>query len=168
MSPTCVPELYRRAADWFESIGLLEEAMKHAHAGGDLKRTGELLQRQLLLAYRGGRIATMRAWFDRLGDAAEHDPGLAIAWAWVSALTGDPAAADRWLDISERLPALGTVPARDRIAGLLDGVRPGDDDEERAGRDAAGRGVRRSRGAGNQPLSIGCARFRRARQPALR
>ena len=44
----------------------------------------------------------MRAWLDRLGDAAEHDPGLAIAWAWVSALTGDPAAADRWLDVSER------------------------------------------------------------------
>ena len=100
--PDMVPELFRRAADWFESIGLLEEAMKHAHAGGDLKRTGELLQRQLLSAYRGGRIATMRAWLDRLGDAAEHDPGLAIAWAWVSALTGDPAAADRWLDVSER------------------------------------------------------------------
>ena len=74
---------------------------------GDLKRTGELLQRQLLSAYRGGRIATMRAWFDRLGDAAEHDPGLAIAWAWVSALTGDPAAADRWLDVSERLRPSG-------------------------------------------------------------
>ena len=100
--PEMVPELYRRAADWFESIGLDEEAMKHAFAGGDVRRAAELLQRQLLSAYRGGRIATMRAWFDRLGDAAEHDPGLAIAWAWVSALTGDPAVADHWLDISER------------------------------------------------------------------
>jgi LuxR family transcriptional regulator, maltose regulon positive regulatory protein len=99
--PEMVAELYRRAADWFESIGLLEEAMKQAHAGGDSKRAADLLQRQLLLAYRGGRIATMRTWFDRLSDEAEHDPGLGIAWAWISALTGDPTAADHWLDISE-------------------------------------------------------------------
>ena len=99
--PDMLPELYRRAADWYESIGLLEEAMKHAHAGGDVKRAADLLQRQLLLAYRGGRIGTMRTWFDRLHDTAEHDPGLAIAWAWISALTGDATAADHWLDVSE-------------------------------------------------------------------
>ncbi|MGA9161692.1 MAG: LuxR C-terminal-related transcriptional regulator [Actinomycetota bacterium] len=100
--PDMVPDLHHRAADWFESIGSLEEAMKHAHAGGDVRRAADLLQRQLLSSYRGGRIATMRTWFHRLRDAAERDPGLAIAWAWVCALTGDPTAADHWLDIAER------------------------------------------------------------------
>ena len=100
--PEMVRELHGRAADWYESLGLLDEAMKHSYAGGDVNRTSDLLQRQLLAAYRGGRMATIRTWFDRLGDSAEHDPGLAIAWAWVSTLTGDPAAADHWLDVSER------------------------------------------------------------------
>ena len=142
--PDMILELFRRAADWFESIGMLEEAMKHAHAGGDLKRTGELLQRQLLSAYRGGRIATMRAWLDRLGDAAEHDPGLAIAWAWVSALTGDPAAADPLVGRLGAITPLGIVPARDRLLGFLAGVGPSDYDEGGTGHDAAGRPTRRS------------------------
>jgi len=100
--PQVVPELYRRAADWYESLGLIEEAMKYAGAGGDLGRVSVLLQRQMLLAYRSGRIATIRTWLDRLGAQAERDPGLAIVTAWVAALTGDPVSADHWLDVSER------------------------------------------------------------------
>ncbi len=100
--PQVVPELYRRAAEWYESLGLLEEAMKYAGAGGDLGRVSVLLQRQMLLAYRSGRIATIRTWLDRLGAQAERDPGLAIVTAWVAALTGDPVSADHWLDVSER------------------------------------------------------------------
>lgn len=119
--PEVVPELHRRAADWFESRGLLEEAMKHADAGGDLDRVSGLLQRQMLSAYRLGRTSTIRTWLDRLGDKAEHDPGLAIVSAWVAALIGEPAAADRWLDVSERShpsgPSLhGTASLRSSLA----------------------------------------------------
>ena len=119
--PDLVPELHRRAADWFESAGLLEAAMRHAHAGGEITRAANLLQRQLLSAYRGGRIATMRTWLARLGDEAQRDQGLAIAWAWVCALTGDPTAADHWLDVSERAlpsgPSLhGTASLRSSLA----------------------------------------------------
>jgi LuxR family transcriptional regulator, maltose regulon positive regulatory protein len=119
--PEILPELYRRAADWYESLGLLEEAMKLAGAGGDLDRVSVLLQRQMLLAYRSGRRLTIRTWLDRLGVQAERDPGLAIVTAWVAALTGDPATADRWLDISERShpsgPSLhGTASLRSSIS----------------------------------------------------
>lgn len=119
--PAIVSKLCGRAADWFEDAGMLEEAMRHAYEAGDLRRAGELLQRQILLTYRLGRVWSIRAWLDRLAEAAEHDPGLAIAGAWIAAFTGDGPAADRWLGVAERArlfgPSLmGTASQRSSLA----------------------------------------------------
>ena len=119
--PAIVSRLHGRAADWFEALGGLDEAMRHAYAAGDLVRAGELLQRQMLSTYRLGRVWSIRLWLDRLAEAAELDPGLAVAGAWVAAFTGDGRAADRWLDIAERArpsgPSLmGTASQRSSLA----------------------------------------------------
>jgi LuxR family transcriptional regulator, maltose regulon positive regulatory protein len=105
--PQVVPELYRRAADWYESLGLLEEALKYAGAGGHLDRASVLLQRQMLTAYRNGRNVTIRTWLDRLGEIADRDAGLAIVSAWIAALNGEAASADHWLGVAERLHPSG-------------------------------------------------------------
>lgn len=119
--PGLVPELHRRAADWFESLGILDEALKHAFAAGDLDRSAELLQRQAPSAYRFGRIATIKVWLDRLEGEATRNAGLAIAGAYFFALTGDPMAADRWLDAAQQTEpsgpsALGTASLRSLLA----------------------------------------------------
>jgi LuxR family transcriptional regulator, maltose regulon positive regulatory protein len=100
--PEAIPELHRRAADWFEEAGMLEEAFVHAHASGDEHRAAELLQRVGLAAYRVGRIATLRRWLDMLGeDAIARNAGLALMAAWIAALGGDPVAAERWADAAD-------------------------------------------------------------------
>jgi LuxR family transcriptional regulator, maltose regulon positive regulatory protein len=106
--PEAIPELHRRAADRFEEAGLLEEALVHAHASGDGDRAAELLQRMALAYYRNGRSATLRRWLDVLGeDVVAGNGGLAIMAAWISALSGDPAAADRWASAADHIPLTG-------------------------------------------------------------
>lgn len=101
--PELVPELHRRAADWFEDLGMLDLAIEHALGCGDLDRAANLMQRQMITGYRLGRIATLRAWLDRIGDeVAGRNTGLAITGAWVFALGGLPALAERWLDVAEQ------------------------------------------------------------------
>ena len=106
--PEAIPDLHRRAADRFEAAGLLEEAFVHAHASGDDERAAELLQRVGLGAYRVGRIATLRRWFDLLGDdIIAGNGGLALVAAWIAALGGDPVAAERWATAADHLSLAG-------------------------------------------------------------
>ena len=106
--PEAIPELHRKAADRFEELGLLEDALVHAHASGDEDRAAELLQRVGLTAYRTGRIATLHRWLDLLGeDVIARNGGLALMAAWIAALGGDPAAADRWTAAADHVPLTG-------------------------------------------------------------
>ena len=106
--PQAIPELHRRAADRFEEAGMLEEAFVHAHASGDGERAAELLQRMGLAYYRNGRGATLRRWLDLLGeDVVARNGGLALMAAWIAALSGDPAAADRWASAADHVPLTG-------------------------------------------------------------
>ena len=66
--PEVIQELHGKAADRFEELGRLEDALVHAHASGDEDRAAELLQRVGLAFYQVGRIATLRRWLDLLGE----------------------------------------------------------------------------------------------------
>ena len=106
--PEVIQELHGKAADRFEELGRLEDALVHAHASGDEDRAAELLQRVGLAFYRVGRIATLRRWLDLLGeDVIARNGGLALMAAWIAALGGDPVAADRWASAADRLPLTG-------------------------------------------------------------
>jgi LuxR family maltose regulon positive regulatory protein len=106
--PEAIPELHRKAADRFEELGLLEDAFVHAHASGDEERAAGLLQRVSLPFYRMGRIATLRRWFDLLGDdVIARNVGLALMAAWIAALGGDPVGADRWVSVADHVPLDG-------------------------------------------------------------
>ena len=106
--PEAIPELHRKAADRFEELGMLEDAFVHAHASGDEERAAGLLQRVSLPFYRTGRIATLRRWFDLLGDdLIARNVGLALMAAWIAALGGDPVGADRWVSVADHVPLDG-------------------------------------------------------------
>jgi LuxR family transcriptional regulator, maltose regulon positive regulatory protein len=106
--PEAISELHRKAADRFEELGMLEDALGHAHASGDEERAAGLLQRVALTFYRNGRIATLRRWLELLGeDVIAQNGGLALMAAWIAALGGDPIAADRWASAADRVPLTG-------------------------------------------------------------
>jgi LuxR family maltose regulon positive regulatory protein len=122
--PDLVEDLHRRAGDWFEANGMLEEAMEHARARHDSERVARLFQQQLIPLNRSGRFATLHRWLGYLGpDLVSRYPSLAVAAAWVSALSGEARSADRWADLAFRappdwIPADGSATASSALAML--------------------------------------------------
>jgi LuxR family maltose regulon positive regulatory protein len=110
--PALVRELTQRAAEWCEANGQPEAAVEYAMAAGDADRAARLVVQLALPVYYSGRVATLQRWFDWF----EHDQlikryaAVAVLGAWVHALVGHPAAADRWADAVEDGSFEGTLP----------------------------------------------------------
>ena len=106
-------DLLRRAADWFETEGHLETALHYAQAAEDVDRVARIAVLVARPMYAAGRSATVMEWFDWVdarGGIARHPAAAALA-GYLCALTGRPAAAERWADIAER--CAGGLPADD-------------------------------------------------------
>ncbi len=109
-SPVDVPELHRRAAEWFLANGLLEEAVEHAAAVGhhELARLLTAEHRTFIL---GGKTDVFVHSLEQLPEAElERSPVLAAAGALAEGIAGRPAASRlRLATIAEenrhRLPA---------------------------------------------------------------
>ena len=102
--PDLVPELHSRAAVWYESNGMPEIAVDHAQAAGDADRVAGLVASLIQPTYAAGRVDTASrwlAWFEDQGLIDQYPP-VAVFGAWVQALVGKPAGAQRWADAAER------------------------------------------------------------------
>jgi LuxR family maltose regulon positive regulatory protein len=102
--PDLVPALNRRAASWYEANGSPEEAISYASAAGDTDTVARLVGTHALPAYHSGRIVTVESWLDHFPDddrGLSRYPAVAVLGAWVHALRGRPAAAERWLRAAE-------------------------------------------------------------------
>jgi LuxR family maltose regulon positive regulatory protein len=123
--PAMARQLTRRAAVWCMGNDLPEAAVDYAIAAGDADQAARLVVDVALPTYAAGRLSTLQRWFDWLetsGQAERHGP-LALLGAWVSALTGRPAAAERWRETVERWPSDdpaggGTLPVDGSLALL--------------------------------------------------
>lgn len=102
-----VPDLLRRAADWCEADGRLEEALRYAREAGDVDRVARIaiaLAQPMYAAGRADTIVGWLEWLDERGATGRH-PAIAALGGYLCALTGRPAAADRWADLAERSAA---------------------------------------------------------------
>lgn len=96
--------LHRRAADWFESRGDPESALRHAEGAGDVDRQARVVAAIALPAYSRGRLGDVERWLGAFDDQTrlERYPAVAVIGCWIHALRGRPAAAERWLAAAER------------------------------------------------------------------
>ena len=103
--PELLPELHRRAADWYEANGGLEAAMGHARASGDIERAARLFGRWYLPTFFSGGVADAEfaeseepPWSPRRRSALH-------ALFWARQLSGDAEAVEiameRWLEAVE-------------------------------------------------------------------
>jgi LuxR family maltose regulon positive regulatory protein len=105
--PELVQTLHARATAWCEANGLAELAIDHAQAAGDADRVARLVASLAQPAYAAGRVDTARrwmAWFEDRG-LIEQYPPVAVLGAWLQALEGQPAGAERWADAAEHAVA---------------------------------------------------------------
>ena len=75
--PDDVPELHRRASEWYEQNGERSEAIRHALAGEDFERAADLVELAIPATRQHRQEATLRRWLEALPD--ELIPGPARA-----------------------------------------------------------------------------------------
>lgn len=98
LEPELVPVLHRRAASWWERHGVIDAAVEHASAGGDLDEVARLVGTFALPFFRSGRVVTVERWFRWFDEpeVLEGYPAVAAFGAWIHALRGRPEEADRY------------------------------------------------------------------------
>jgi LuxR family maltose regulon positive regulatory protein len=97
VEPEVIAKLHLRAADWYQSNGSPALAIEHLLNTTERDRCVQLVSEQLLPTYYRGQVSTVQRWLSALGDAAvEGYPPLAVQAGWMTAMTGQTAAAERW------------------------------------------------------------------------
>ena len=110
--PELMPRLHLRAASWYEANGMPEAAIDHAQAAGDADQVARLVAGLVQPTAAAGRVDTARRWLEWFQDhgLVERYPPIAALGAFVHALWGQPAAAERWADAAEGGSFAGTLP----------------------------------------------------------
>ena len=101
--PELVPELHRRASQWYADNGEPAEAIRHATVGGDVERAADLIELSLSMARRDRQDALLRGWLEALPDEViKARPVLCIAFAGSMLSTAEVAGVEARLQDAER------------------------------------------------------------------
>jgi LuxR family maltose regulon positive regulatory protein len=93
-----VPELHRRASEWYEREGLISEAIGHALTSGDFERAAHLIQESGWAIFTRGEMTIILGWIALLPQhIVQANPQLSILHAWAMAKSGDLDGAERSL-----------------------------------------------------------------------
>ncbi len=104
--PGQVPDLHRRASEWYEQNGELSEAVRHALAAGDFGRAAGLVELAIPAMRRTRQEAKLRGWLEVLPDeVVQARPVLSVNFAGVLLMSGELEGvedrlrdAERWLE----------------------------------------------------------------------
>ena len=130
--PERVPELHRRAAQWFADRRDMDRAVRHAIAAGDTEQAARWIAGSYLQLLEEGRIVTVDGWLDAMGpETVAADQRLAIVQAWTSHFLGRHADGDAALAAAIRAPAVQPMPdgtgSIEASAALIGAAFPGND-----------------------------------------
>jgi LuxR family transcriptional regulator, maltose regulon positive regulatory protein len=89
LKPGLVPELHRRASQWYEQKNMIGEAVLHAQKASDLDRAAMLMENYHDTLIDKGDLSTISSWVDSLsGDVLRYRPMLCVYMAWALAFAG--------------------------------------------------------------------------------
>jgi ATP/maltotriose-dependent transcriptional regulator MalT len=107
--PDLVAGLHRRAAAWFEAEGLVDEALRHLVAAGDIAHSADLIAADWVNELNVGGLSTVSGWLDLLPDEfVRRDPRLSVARAWIALNVGQFDDAHMWIEAVEAASAADT------------------------------------------------------------
>lgn len=92
--PDQVPDLRRRASEWYERNDLVAAAIGHSLSAEDFERSADLVEQAAEATLMRGEVETFLRW----AEAIPHDlmrarPSLSVYHAWILLLSGRPLAA---------------------------------------------------------------------------
>jgi LuxR family maltose regulon positive regulatory protein len=86
--PDQVPELHRRASEWYAANERVYEAIGHALAANDVQRAARLVEEADPTMVMRGEVATLLSWLDALPDEIVRSrPRLSLSYAWAFFVT---------------------------------------------------------------------------------
>ena len=104
--PGVVPDLHRRAAQWYAEAGEPVPGVRHALAAGDVDRAADLVERTVIGMLRERQEATVRRWLDELpDDVVRNRPVLAVGFIGALMSSGAFSTVEDRLEDVERLLA---------------------------------------------------------------
>jgi LuxR family maltose regulon positive regulatory protein len=120
-----VPDLHRRASDWYEAQGLIAEAAFHALDANDISRVSRLAEENVLGMMERGELGALTSWLRALpDDIIETRPWLCLACCWASVYAGQYGADFSCLDRLEGTAQEGLEEAEmRRIWGHVSTIR---------------------------------------------
>jgi LuxR family maltose regulon positive regulatory protein len=102
--PRLIPVLQKRAAEWLEQNGMLEEAVFYWHAAKDDEALANLIEHNVLPLIKEGSSSVVRKWVQLLPDAlVKSRPWLCILMAWWHTGRAELAEAEPYFDQAEAL-----------------------------------------------------------------
>jgi LuxR family maltose regulon positive regulatory protein len=108
--PDLVADLHRRAATWFEAEGLIDEAVRHLLAAGDIARSADLIAADWADEFIGGGVSTISGYLDLLPEETVlRDPRLSVARAWIALSVGQLDDAAEWIEAADTRSATDTA-----------------------------------------------------------
>lgn len=83
INPGEIPVLQKRASQWFEQNGNLNEAIRYALASGDIQDAADLIERSIQEMVKTGEISSLTHWIGELPKEIIHSrPALSLTYAW--------------------------------------------------------------------------------------
>ncbi|MGD8517926.1 MAG: AAA family ATPase, partial [Anaerolineae bacterium] len=94
-----IRELHRRASQWHQQAGSLEEAMSHAMAGQDFERAASMIEESFTSMFSRSEVPVLLNWIEQLPKPLVHNrPWIDIYRANTLALSGQLDQVDSLLD----------------------------------------------------------------------
>jgi LuxR family maltose regulon positive regulatory protein len=110
--PQVEREMHLRASEWWRAQGDWDQAIGHAVEAAAPDRAGELLWSAVPTYLSRGRLATVAAWLQRLGEpAVRASPGLSLSEAGTQLTLGRGPEAEHWVAVAKDGLAAGSEPA---------------------------------------------------------
>jgi LuxR family maltose regulon positive regulatory protein len=101
--PEEIPDLQRRASDWFAAQGYFEEAFQYALAADDLQAAAQIVEEQGLSLLKEGAVANLSSWFNKLpAEMITERPWLSVIFSWILLLTRNPDLIEGYLSAAEQ------------------------------------------------------------------
>ena len=101
-SPERFQELHRRAGQWHQEHGSLEEAIKHTLAAQDFERAALTIGENLLTMLYRNEPPTLLTWIHKLPESVRSRPWINIYHAWTLALIGQADQAEALIQDTEQ------------------------------------------------------------------
>ncbi len=85
-----LPDLHRRAGEWYERNNLPEDAVRHALAAADFERAANLIEGAVPALRKGRQDATLLEWLTLLpAEVVARRPVLSVYLAWAMLIAGN-------------------------------------------------------------------------------